>query len=159
MNTMGALAGGAVAGAAGTTALNIVAYLDIAWRARPASSMPEATTEKLASLAGITIPGSEEERANRVAGLGPLMGLLAGVSVGAAVGLARAASYRTGLVGTSLAATAGALVVGNGPMTALGLTDPRTWTRADWLSDIIPHLAYGIVAGATLVALDRQNYT
>ena len=154
MNTIGALAAGAVAGAAGTTALNAVTYLDMVWRGRPASSTPDATVRKLADLTGISIPGTEEERTNRVAGVGPLLGILAGVSVGAALGLLRGAGYRRGLVGTSLTAVAGALVVGNGPMTALGVTDPRTWSRADWLSDVVPHLAYGIAAGAALEALD-----
>jgi hypothetical protein len=154
MTIKGALAAGVLAGAAGTTALNTVAYLDMVWRARPASSTPEATVKKLADLTGISFPGTEEERTNRIAGMGPLMGLMAGISVGAALGLARAAGYRPGPVGTSLAATAGALVVGNGPMTALGVTDPRTWSRTDWLSDIFPHLAYGITAAAALRALD-----
>ncbi|GAA1264401.1 hypothetical protein [Arthrobacter pascens] len=154
MNTIGALTAGAVAGAAGTTALNAVTYLDMVWRGRPASSTPEATVRKLADVTGISIPGAEEERTNRIAGVGPLLGILAGVSVGAALGGLRAAGYRPGLVGTSLTAVAGALVVGNGPMTALGVTDPRTWSRTDWLSDVVPHLAYGIAAGAALEALD-----
>ncbi len=38
---------GAAAGAAGTTALNAVAYLDMAVRGRPASSTPEDTVERL----------------------------------------------------------------------------------------------------------------
>jgi hypothetical protein len=156
MTIKGALAAGALAGAAGTTALNTVAYLDMVWRARPASSTPETTVKKLADLTGISIPGTEDERTNRIAGMGPLMGLMAGISVGAALGLARAAGCRPGPVGTSLAATAGALVVGNGPMTALGVTDPRTWSRTDWLSDIFPHLAYGITAAAALRALDPR---
>jgi hypothetical protein len=159
MNTARALAAGAMAGAAGTTVLNAVTYVDMVWRGRPASSTPEASVRKLAGLAGFSIPGSEEERTNRIAGMGPLLGILAGVSVGAALGLLRGAGYRPGLVGTSLTAVAGALVVGNGPMTALGVTDPRTWSRTDWLSDVVPHLAYGVVAGATLEALDpaRQS--
>jgi hypothetical protein len=31
------------------------------------------------------------------------------------------------------------------PATALGLTDPRSWGAAGWMSDLLPHLAYGIV--------------
>ncbi|CAH0175779.1 hypothetical protein SRABI83_01303 [Arthrobacter sp. Bi83] len=156
MTIKGALAAGALAGAAGTTALNTVAYLDMVWRARAASSTPEATVKKLADVTGIPIPGTEDERTNRIAGLGPLMGLMAGISVGAVLGLVRGAGYRPGPLGTCLAATAGALVVGNGPMTALGVTDPRTWSRTDWLSDIFPHLAYGITAAAALRALDPE---
>lgn len=152
-----ALAAGAAAGAAGTSALNAVAYLDMVWRARPASTTPEATVQKVADLVGTTIPGSDEERSNRLAGLGPLLGIMAGTGLGGALGLARAAGYRPGLLGTFLTATAGALVVGNGPMTVLGVTDPRHWSRTDWISDIVPHLAYGITAAAALLAMDPST--
>lgn len=155
MRLIRALAAGAVAGAAGTTALNTVTYLDMIWRARPASSTPEATVEKLADVTGVSIPGTTEERTNRIAGLGPLTGLLVGSGVGAALGLARAAGYRPRLLGSSLTAAAGALIGSNGPMTVLGITDPRTWSPADWISDLVPHLAYGIVTGAALQALDN----
>ena len=67
-----ALLGGLAAGAAGTTALNAVTHLDVVVRARSASSTPEDTAAKLAEELGIEIPGDEDERANRLAGLGPL---------------------------------------------------------------------------------------
>ena len=41
-------------------------------------------------------------------------------------------------------------------MTALKVTDPRTWSAVDWLSDVVPHLVYGLVTYATLSALDWQ---
>jgi hypothetical protein len=50
----------------------------------------------------------------------------------------------------------GALLVGNGPMTLLGVTDPRSWSAADWASDLAPHLAYGAVAGGVLQQLTRR---
>lgn len=156
MKIIRALATGALAGAAGTTALNTATYLDMIWRARPASTTPEATVEKLADVTGATIPGTAEERTNRIAGLGPLTGLLVGTGVGAALGLARTTGYKPGLLGSSLAAAGGALLGSNGPMTILGITDPRTWTPTDWASDLIPHLAYGIVTGAALHALDNS---
>ncbi|MEO9044170.1 MAG: hypothetical protein ABI352_03980 [Candidatus Dormibacter sp.] len=149
------LATGAAAGAAGTTALNAVTYLDMALRARPSSSTPQDTVEKLAEKAHIAIPGDGEARANRIAGLGPLTGIAAGVGVGAVLGLARAAGWRPGVVITGVLATAGALLAGNGPMTVLGVTDPRTWAAKDWVSDVIPHLAYGAVAAGLLRRLDR----
>jgi hypothetical protein len=37
-------------------------------------------------------------------------------------------------------------------MTALGVTDPRSWDATSWLSDVIPHLAYGAVTAAVLTA-------
>ena len=45
-----ALAAGTAAGAAGTTALNLVTYLDVAARGRPSSSTPEVTVEKVATV-------------------------------------------------------------------------------------------------------------
>ncbi len=143
---------GAAAGAAGTTALNAVTYLDMVVRGRGASSTPERTVEALAQKAHVQIPGDDEKRSNRVQGLGPITGLAAGVGVGVVVGLVRAAGYRSQpLVGTLLT-TLGVLVATNGPMTVLGITDPRTWSATDWTSDIVPHLAYGAVVKTTMDA-------
>src|SRR5919206_3917713 len=115
---------GAAAGAAGTTALNAVTYLDMAVRGRGSSSTPEQTVETLAEKAHVPIPGEGETRQNRLQGLGPLTGLVAGVGVGVLTGLARAAGFRSAPpVGVALV-TAGVLVASNGPMTVLGVTDP-----------------------------------
>jgi hypothetical protein len=40
-------------------------------------------------------------------------------------------------------------------MTVLGVTDPRSWSVTDWVSDLVPHLAYGAVAGGVLQRLTR----
>jgi hypothetical protein len=155
ISTFGWMLRGAAAGAAGTTALNAVTYLDMAVRGRGASSTPEDTVEKLAATAHVPIPGEGETRQNRVQGLGPLMGLAAGIGVGVLGGLARAAGYRSATpLGITLT-TLGVLVVANGPMTALGITDPRTWSTTDWASDLVPHLAYGVVVKTTMDAFDR----
>jgi hypothetical protein len=143
---------GAAAGAAATTALNAVTYLDMAIRGRDTSSTPEDTVEKLAEKAHVDIPGDEEHRRNRVEGLGPLTGLVAGIGVGVVTGLVRAAGFRSSKPIGTLLTTAGALVVGNGPMTVLGVTDPRTWSATDWASDVVPHLAYGLVLTTTMDA-------
>jgi hypothetical protein len=154
ISTLGWALRGAAAGAAGTTALNIVTWADMALRGRPASTTPERTVEKLASTAHLPIPGDGDTRQNRVQGLGALTGLAAGVGVGALVGLIRALGFRSHpVVGTALI-TAGVLASTNGPMTALGITDPRNWSTTDWASDIVPHLAYGAVVKATMDAFD-----
>ncbi|MDQ6782051.1 MAG: hypothetical protein M3063_01115 [Actinomycetota bacterium] len=145
---------GAAAGAAGTTALNAVTYLDMAVRGRPTSSTPEDTVEKLSDKARIAIPGDHDTHDNRVAGLGPLTGLVAGVGIGVALGACRSAGWRPGPIVAGLAATAGALVGTNGPMTALGVADPRTWSINAWITDIVPHLGYGAVTAAALKRLD-----
>jgi hypothetical protein len=149
---------GAAAGAAGTTMLNAVTYLDMVARGRPASSTPEDTVEALSEKTHISIPGQGEDRTNRVTGLGALTGIAAGVGTGALLGLARAAGYRPGKVVSGLVATLGALLGTNGPMTVLGVTDPRSWAAEDWVADVIPHLAYGALTAVVLDDLDRCSY-
>src|SRR3978361_2187168 len=103
ISTLGWMLRGAAAGAAGTTALNAVTYLDMVGRGRGSSSTPEQTVEALAEKAHVTIPGDEATRQNRVQGLGPLTGLVAGIGVGVLTGLARAAGIPSQtLVGTAL---------------------------------------------------------
>ena len=147
---------GATAGAAGTTALNAVTYLDMAVRGRGTSSTPEQTVEALAEKAHVQIPGDEETRSNRVQGLGPLTGLAAGIGAGVLAGLLRAAGFRPTLLVGTLQSTITVLIGSNGPMTVLGITDPRTWSTTDWVSDVVPHAAYGVVTHATLAAFDRD---
>lgn len=147
---------GCAAGAAGTTALNTVTYLDVVLRARPTSSTPEDTVEALAAKFGLTIPGDQDQRANRVAGLGPLTGLATGVGVGALLGVARGLGVRPApMLGGALAGLA-AMAASNGPMTGLGVSDPRTWAPRDWVADIFPHLGYGVVTAAVLQGLDND---
>ncbi|MCU1668664.1 MAG: hypothetical protein JWP40_1591 [Blastococcus sp.] len=146
---------GAAAGAAATTALDAVTYLDMTVRGRPASSTPEDTVTKLAERTGVRIPGEGTTRHNRVQGLGALTGLAAGVGIGTLAGLSRAWGLRMRpLAGTALT-TAAVLVATNGPMTVLGVTDPRSWTVADWISDLLPHVVYAAVVTTTLDAFDQ----
>lgn len=145
---------GAAAGAAGTAALNAVTYLDMAVRGRPSSSTPQKTVEAVAEKAHVGIPGDAATRANRVEGLGPLAGLGGGVLVGIAAGLVRAAGFRSRPLVGILLTTVGAMVPGNGPMAVLGITDPRNWSTTEWLSDVVPHLAYGVVVKTTMDAFE-----
>jgi hypothetical protein len=151
---IGALARGAAAGAAGTTALNAATYIDMAVRGRPSSSTPEETVTTMADKAGIDIPGSGETEENRVQGLGPLMGILTGVGVGALAGaLVKARPLPVPVL--SLLVGGGAMVGSNLPMTGLGITDPRSWPASSWISDVVPHAAYGTITAALLRALIR----
>ena len=138
---------GAIAGAVGSAALNVVSYLDMVVRARPASSTPEETARRLAGVAHVDL-GPEDRAANRRSGLGSLLGYGTGVAAGAAFGLLAARKriplpVAAGLLGGSVMATTDA------SMTALKVTDPRRWGRAGWVADIVPHLAYGMAAVAT----------
>ena len=145
---------GAAAGAAGTTALNAVTYLDMALRGRGASSTPEQTVGQLADKAGLPL-GEGQTRENRLQGLGPLTGLVTGIGMGVVTGLLRAAGLRSQpVVGTALI-TAGVMAAANGPMVVMGITDPRSWSATDWISDAVPHLAYGAVVKTTMDAFDR----
>jgi hypothetical protein len=146
---------GAAAGAAGTTALYAVTYLDMAIRGRAASSTPERTVAKLAEQLHLPL-GEGEKRENRLQGLGALTGLGAGIGMGAVVGLVRAAGLRWRPVAGTALVTAGVMAAANGPMVVLGITDPRTWSAADWISDVLPHLAYGAVVTTTMGALDHS---
>lgn len=82
---------GAIADAAGTTALNAATCLDMAVRARPASSTPEQVVQRRAELVGTQLPGNDDERQARESGLGNLLfGALAGVSAGVLLAALRA---------------------------------------------------------------------
>jgi hypothetical protein len=133
-----------------------VTYLDMAVRGRGTSSTPKDTVRKLSELAGVQIPGGGAEWDNRIEGLAPLTGIVSGVGTGSVLGVARASGLRRGVVAATGAATALALVGTNGPMTVLGITDPRSWSATDWVSDVVPHLVYGFVTAAVLHGLDRE---
>lgn len=148
---------GAVAGAVGTSALNATTYLDMAVRARPASTTPAQVAERGAEALGATLPEDPERRAARASGLGLFLGTVAGVSVGTVVGLLRGTGRSSGPTATTATAWALIMLAGNGPMTVLRVTDPRTWSAQDWLADVVPHLAYAGAAARTLEAFERSR--
>jgi hypothetical protein len=148
---------GAAAGAAGTTALNAVAYLDMTLRGRPASKAPEETVDRLAGLTGHPVPGEGETRDHRLTGLGALSGTATGVGIGAALGALRAAGVRVPPLWGAVLVGAAVMAVTDGSMTALRVTDPRTWSATSWLSDAVPHLAFGAVTCATLDAITDDD--
>ncbi|MFC7546685.1 hypothetical protein [Plantactinospora sp. GCM10030261] len=138
---------GVLAGLAGSAALNVVTYLDMALRGRPSSGTPDETVRRLAGATHLWL-GPEDRAANRRAGLGPILGHLSGVAT--AVGYAVLVRRRMPLPVAATLLGAGALVGADTPMTVLRVTDPRSWSVTDWLSDVVPHLAYGLVAATTL---------
>lgn len=143
---MGRLVPGLAAGAAATTALNLATYLDMTLRGRPASQMPAKTASDLADKAGIDL-GDDDAAGNRASGLGALMGIATGLTAGVAYALL-IGRHRPSLPLAAAGVAAGAMVMSDGPMTALGLTDPRTWKPTGWAADIVPHLVFGfVVAG------------
>ncbi|MFV2100821.1 hypothetical protein [Micromonospora sp. LOL_024] len=141
------LTDGLIAGAVGTTALNIVTYLDITARARPASQTPDEIADKLASAAHVNL-GSSEQAASRRSGLGALMGY--GLGMAATVGFAMLTrGRRQPLLRAAALLGGGVMTLTDGSLTLLGVTDPRTWRRTDWVADLVPHIVYGLAAATT----------
>jgi hypothetical protein len=147
---------GAAAGAAGTTALYAVTNADMALRARPASSAPERTVEAIADRIGRPVPGTGDKRGNRVSGLGALSGIATGVGIGALAGALRGLGVRLPVGWEAVVVGAACMAATDTSMAALGVSDPRTWSAGVWLSDAVPHLAYGAATSATLHALEGR---
>jgi uncharacterized membrane protein len=141
---------GAMAGAAGTTALNAVGYGDMALRARPASRTPDQVAEQLARRVGLTIPGSGEAHQGRPEGLGALAGMATGVAVGTAAGRLPGAVRRLGPLADPATIGGAAMLATDLTAAALGVSDARTWDATSWLSHVVPHLAFGAVVYAAL---------
>lgn len=148
---------GAAAGAAGTTALDAVTYLDMAQRGRAASSTPQRTVEAIAQRLRFEVPGGGDTRENRLTGLGALSGIGTGVAVGAVFGALRSVGFRPHPVLGSVVVGLAAMAASDVPIARLRVSDPRTWSAGSWLSDLVPHLAYGAVTIAVLTALDRTR--
>ena len=170
---------GAIAGAAGVVALNAAGYLDMLVRGRSASDMPARVAGKLADELGLPLDfssdlmdpddepdatddapdladGADDDNpdapANRREAVGALLGMASGVGIGIAYGVARLILPRppAWLAGAVLGAAA--MAASDYPATRLGLTEPRDWTATDWLSDVAPHMAFGLATAITFEA-------
>jgi hypothetical protein len=148
---------GAIAGAAGTMALDVAGYADMAIRGRTPSDLPAEVIRRLAARAGMTalsIPSEEAGDAtkNRRTALGAISGYKIGTLIGALYG---AIAYRNPRFGTVRAVVLGAIAMAASdvPSALLGATDVADWTVDSWISDIAPHLAYGIVTAAAFAAM------
>jgi hypothetical protein len=71
------------------------------------------------------------------------MGLATGCAGGAAYALVEPALQPLPRPLAALAAGLGIMAATDPGNVAAGLTDPRDWSAADWLADVVPHLAYG----------------
>lgn len=148
---------GALAGAAGVTALNAATYLDMFIRGRASSDVPSQLVEKLAQDVGTDIPGSGDERDNRYEAAGPLSGIVAGVGVGAVSGAIHATGLKLpAFLGAPLMGIA-AMVAADLPLFLTGVSDPKSWSTKDWVSDAGFHLAYGFVAHAALTSMEQHD--
>src|SRR4051794_23290662 len=150
---VGTVLRGLTAGAAGTTALNAVTYADMAVRGRAPSQMPGKAGEGVASRPGHEVPGDDPTRRHRLTGLGALTGIGTGMGVGITAELLNPVIRRLPLPLAGVGIGAAAMAGSDLPMARLGLSDPRTWSTADWLADALPHLAYGAMTAWALRAL------
>ena len=149
----GTFSRGLIAGAAGTVALHAATYLDMAVRGRPASTVPQQLVDAIAGAAGTEVPGRGATRDARRRGLGELAGIANGVGLGVVFSLVRSAGVRMPFPVGAVVKGAAALAATDVPIAALGVSDPRTWSREDWIADAVPHLAYGAVAQAVVAGL------
>jgi uncharacterized membrane protein len=152
---------GLAAGAAGTVALDAVSHLDMALRGRPASPVPRQLVDALAGRIGRPVPGRGVARDARRTALGALAGLANGLGVGVLASAARSYGVRfPAPVGAVLAGAASAAAT-DLAVAQLGISDPRTWSAAEWAADAVPHLAYGVAVQGVLEAAptDRENRT
>jgi uncharacterized membrane protein len=146
----GTFSRGLIAGAAGTAALHAVTYLDMALRGRPASTVPAQLVDAAADAAGTEVPGRGATRDARRTGLGELAGIANGVGLGVLSSLVRSAGVRMPFPVGAVVKGAAAMAATDLPIAALGVSDPRRWTREDWIADAVPHLAYGAVVQAVV---------
>lgn len=143
----------------------MMTYLDMLIRGRPASKLPEEAAgrvleqfEEAVPVAPVAeSPQSEDKNTNRRAALGTLLGYATGLSIGGLYGIAvrqeRADGISALLAGSALGIAA--MAATDAPMMKMGLTDPRTWSRVDWLADLVPHLGYGMVTAGVY----RSSFT
>ena len=131
------------AGAGGVVAMEIASYADMLVRGRPASDQPQQLGDALAENLDFAQGDTDADKARRSA-LGSLVGYIDGLTLPALATLL--AFRRRSLSSHALVLTAGAMAGSSALPTALGITDPTKWSRDDWMTDIVPHLAYGITA-------------
>lgn len=152
LGPIGRVAQGLAAGCAGIVALEVASYADQLVRGRPSSEAPTRLGQGIAERAGIEL-GEGEARGHRASALGPLAGYADGLLLGVAWAVLTPHPARSFVRGAVLL-TAGAWAGSNGPLLAMGLTDPRRWSPQEWRTDLVPHAAYGITT-AVVTALVR----
>jgi hypothetical protein len=136
----------------GAVAIEGTSYVDMLLRGRPASELPGHAVRAGAAKAGLNLgPEGSDAARNRSEAIGALLGYGTGVALGCAYGLVVRGHPGGRLRGLALGAAA--MVPGNLPVVASGLTDPRTWGVSGWLADIVPHLAYGFATAAAYRAI------
>ncbi len=144
---------GAASGAIGTTVLNAITYGDMLLRGRPASGTPAKAAGILADDIGISslrTDNDDPKAEHRRQAAGALLGYATGVGIGMVAAVTLARGNGDGLIRNGVLLGVAAMAASDGPIVLTGASDPRTWSPADWLSDIVPHMAYGLATAASL---------
>lgn len=141
---------GIIAGAAGSSALNIATYLDMAVRGRAASTVPGDLAEYMLGAVGIELSTPDDEqpeeaKENRKSAAGALFGYVSGLGIGALYGAVAPHIRDMPLPVRGVVAGLGAMAASDVPAIATGVTDPAEWGAAGWASDAAFHVLYGIV--------------
>jgi hypothetical protein len=153
---------GAVAGAAGTAVLDVASYADMAIRGRGPSELPKNVVKELANRAQIepyNKPDDQlsEQDKNRESAFGALIGYADGLGTGAMYGAIRPAVRGIPWFWTGLGLAIATGLLSEGTATALKQTNPRRWSVAAWVADIIPRCLYGWVTAITFDALAKEQ--
>ncbi|MFF4399509.1 hypothetical protein [Streptomyces sp. NPDC001480] len=127
-------------------------YGDMLLRGRPSSDMPAQVADRVADRVGAGLGDGDAGEAREEAA-GALLGYVTGLGVGAAYGLLRGSDGSFPAVAAGPLIGAAAMAGSDVPATALGVTDPTSWELTSWLSDIAPHLAYGLTTACVYQAL------
>jgi hypothetical protein len=151
---------GLLAGAAGTVALDIASYADMALRGRPASNVPSNLASTLAKMVHLPLSsqgvGAQNLTAqNRASGLGALLGYINGLGAGVVYSLLRPQRDEVPLPLASTLVGLAAMAASDVPLVMLKVSDPKTWGASGWLWDVIFHLIYGCVTVATYETLSN----
>jgi len=149
---------GTVAGAAGTTFLNMATYLDVALRGRSSSGLPAKVAAALAKQLGFAAfaDSEDETTANRRAGIGALLGYVNGIGLGTLHGAFHPVMRRLPVVVEGVLLGLGSMALSDVAAMKLRQTDPSTWSKDDWLTDLVPHLVYGVATAGTLRAVSSS---
>ena len=147
---------GAVAGGFGTLLLNIVTYLDMIVQGRPASSAPEELAGRLAEKAHIDQIASanqaQEAQARRSA-TGALMGYTTGLGLAVGYSALRMVGVRPNSLVSGVGLGLAAMASSDVPLTVTGVSNPKQWSARSWLSDLVPHIAYGLATASAFQML------
>ncbi|MBV8374769.1 MAG: hypothetical protein JO302_04605 [Candidatus Eremiobacteraeota bacterium] len=154
MDAAVAMRRGMIAGAAGATALDALSYMDMLVRGRSASDVPGQTVSRLVKSIGLILDGEDTVSSNRRTASGALLGHADGVLAASLYALIRSAIRVPWPVGAAFLAGI-TLVTGEGSAVRTGATDWSKWSLSEWVTDIVPRLAFGIVAAVVVEALER----